>query len=250
MTKEDKSLGWIRAEWPAPSNIRAGSTTRLGGVSKGSYYSFNIAAHVGDDMNDVGENRRRLRQELKLPAEPLWLQQIHSNRIIQNGKSADDLQADGAYANKTGRVCVVMTADCLPILLCNERGTEIAAIHVGWRGFSRNIIKNAISSFTSAPENLMAWMGPCICPVHYEIDVNVHDACLQILPGSVDAFTSSRPGHWYADLKKLARQQLTNMGIYQISESSFCTFADDSLFYSYRREAVCGRIATLIWMDS
>ena len=250
MKDNTSTPAWITAEWPAPDNIRAGSTTRRGGISAGPYHSFNLASHVGDNRNNVAENRRRLRSDLQLPAEPFWLQQIHSNRIIMCEKEPAYRQADGSYTNLAGRVCVVLTADCLPVLLCDRLGTEIAAVHVGWRGFSRNIIKNTLACFTNPPENLMAWLGPCISPTHYEIDRHVRDACLRIAPESVNSFVCSRPEHWFADLKRLVQQQLAIMGTTQIYQCCYCTYNDEPLFYSYRREPVCGRIATMIWMDS
>lgn len=241
---------WIAADWPAAGNISAGITTRKGGVSSGNFASFNLANHVGDDKDNVRKNRKQLGKLLQLPAEPYWLQQVHGNRILKQNEDDPCREADGCYTNQPAQVCVVMTADCLPILLCDKKGEEIAAIHVGWRGFSRNIVHQALNNFKAPPEELLAWMGPCISPKHYEIDEVVRDACLQIAPAATAVFTASRPGHWFADIKQLASLQLSSEGIQQINMTDHCTYRDDSLFYSYRRDGNCGRMATMIWMDN
>lgn len=241
---------WIPANWPAPENIHAGTTIRKGGISNKPYDSLNLAQHVGDDPDSVFHNRQKVVTDLGLPNEPVWLEQVHGNRIIDIARTKDTANADGAYTNRSNHVCVVMTADCLPLLITDKNGREIAAIHVGWRGYASNIVGSALGMFKNKPENLLAWTGPCIHAEHYEVDNTVRDACLNITPLAIQAFKPSRKGHWYANLELLVRNQLGESGLLDVFGGDYCTYRDVDIFYSYRRDGSTGRIATMIWMDS
>ena len=262
------------ADWPAPGHIHAGTTTRLPGVSRPPFDSFNLASHVGDDPQAVAKNRLLLQSQLNLPAAPGWLRQRHSGRVVElnPGESAE---ADGAYTRETGRVCAVLTADCIPLLLCNRTGTEIAAVHIGWRGLSRGIIKHALAVFITEPRKLLAWLGPCISQENYEVGADVMTACLgkkktDIFPGgNGDRFEicpqseqgentsvplsqvirQSRTNHWFLDLGQLVKTGLRQQGVEDIYGCNLCTYNRKDLFYSYRRDGVTGRMASLIWVE-
>lgn len=250
MQKKIPDSSWLPADWDAPDNIHAGTTTRLGGVSTGSYTSFNLADHVGDSDLHVSQNRKQLISDLELPSEPVWLNQVHGNNVINIATDNKKQSADGAYSNSVNHVCVVLTADCLPVLLCDNDGKEIAAIHVGWRGYSNDIIYAAIKKFTTGPEKLMAWLGPYIHSEYYEVGPEVMHACTKLSADAARAFQPASNGHWYADLGKLVRIQLLKNGLSNINGGNFCTFRDSDYFYSYRRDGITGRIASMIWMDS
>lgn len=244
------NISWIAADWPAPEWIHAGITTRMGGSSLSPYNTFNLAQHVGDEEKHVLLNRKRLQKQLNLYTEPCWLKQVHANRIIHAQNNLPPETADGAYTDKINTACVVLTADCLPLLLCDEQGMQVAAIHIGWRSFSNHIIDNALDKFSAANHQLIAWLGPCISAKHYEIDTPVYHATKTILTGAEECFTETRKGHWLMDLKLLVSKQLTTLGVRQITISPYCTYTDPVLFYSHRRDGTTGRMASLIWMDS
>lgn len=241
---------WLEADWPAPEWIHAGTTTRIGGVSQSPYATFNLALHVGDDKNDVLTNRQKLTEYLNLASEPCWIKQVHASNII-NAKSDGTVQtADGSITDSTNTICIVLTADCLPLLLCNKAGTVVAAVHIGWRGFSKNIIARVLDKLSTANKQLMAWLGPCISAKYYEIDTVVYDATRVIFPGAEKCFTATRQGHWLMDLKQLVKMQLNNLNIDQVYISPYCTYSDTANFFSHRRDGTTGRMATMIWMDS
>ena len=249
MLQTPDNIRWIPADWPVPEHVQAGTTTRIGGYSRGTYASMNLASHVDDNPDYVFQNRILIREQLSLPDEPLWLQQIHSNKVINLAKENVNQPADGAYTNKHNQICVVLTADCLPLLLCNTTGTEIAAIHIGWRGFSRNIITSALNAFTAKPQELMAWIGPYISAKHYEVGEEVRTACLKLINDTNTVFRPARPGHWFADMQGLVRQQLQTAGVHEIFGGDNCTYTDYQHFYSYRRDGITGRVASFIWMN-
>jgi len=240
---------WIEANWKAPPRIRAGTTTRIGGTSRPPYDTFNLALHVGDIDEAVITNRKHLVSLLNLPAEPCWPEQVHGSRICNTQQLFENPRADGIWTNREGVVCAVLTADCLPLLLCDRKGRLVAAVHVGWRGLSSNIVGNAIEVINVDPADLLAWIGPSISADHYEIGKEVRDACMNVVPEATNAFIQSRTDHWHANLGLLVRTQLTATGITDISEAGFCTYNDQHRFYSYRRDGKTGRTASLIWID-
>ncbi len=235
----------IFPDWPAPANIIGATTLRTGGVSLGPYASLNIAMHVGDDLDRVKQNRQIIKSSLDLPAEPVWLEQIHSDRVIKAVPNMPAHQADASYTDQSGVVCAVMTADCLPLLICAVDGSQVAAIHAGWRGLLAGVIGNTASVF--GQRDLMVWLGPAIGPDCFEIGSEVRDAFMKKSAESANAFKPGKSGKWLADIYQLARNELSHLGITRIYGGSLCTVTDPDRFFSYRRETTTGRMATLIW---
>lgn len=238
---------WLRADWPAPAHVHAGCTTRLGGNSRAPYDSFNLAQHVGDDPHAVNRNRQQLKDMLALTHEPVWLQQVHGRRVMP-AHAADPGPADAGWTDTSGVTCAVLTADCLPLLLCNRTGSRVAAVHVGWRGLVAGIIAAAVAVF-DRPGDLLAWLGPAIGPAAFEVGPDVFDACRSAITGAEDCFRPGQPGHWQADLPALARLALGEAGVNHCYSSGLCTYSDVRRFYSYRRDGTTGRMAGLIWID-
>lgn len=230
--------------WNAPANVHTAMTLRTGGVSASPFDSFNLAMHVGDDLEMVLENRRLLKSELNLPAEPFWLEQIHSNTVVEASADLILPKADASYSHQKNMVCVVMTADCLPILMCSSDGTQIAAIHAGWRGLATGIISNTVSALKT--KDLIVWLGAAIGADCFEIGDDVRDTFLKKSANYESAF-KPHENKWLADIYQLARMELTHLGITQIFGGEFCTMTDTERFYSYRRDNQTGRMATLIW---
>jgi YfiH family protein len=334
-------LTWLQPDWPAPARVRAASTSRLGGLSQGPYASLNLATHVGDDPQSVADNRALLQQALSLPSQPLWLEQVHGCEVAcleMPPREFLPIQADASYSNHPGAVCAVMTADCLPLLLCDRNGSEVAAVHAGWRGLCDGVIEAAVARFSAPPEELLAWLGPAIGPQAFEVGAEVREAFVRRDAAAAEAFVSAGlenaasrinlttmgraeppqkmtvcsplivfpppnplPGgggaserfatftvtaqaakplaslvrgigergavptqaiysspeprvpspvnKYFADIFLLARQRLQTLGIDQISGGGLCTYSDPEHFFSYRRDGVCGRMATLIWIE-
>jgi YfiH family protein len=246
-----ETLAFVTANWPVPKHVHALTTTRTGGRSKHPYDSLNLATHVGDEPDDVRANRALLRSALQLPSEPLWLEQVHGTEVIS--VSDDSRRADGIYANRPGAVCTILTADCLPVLLCDPEGTEICALHGGWRGLAGSIIQHGVDRMSAPPASLMVWLGPAISVSHYEVGAEVRAAFVHRSESLATAFRSGHPEHFFCDLYAIARHQLRALGVTQIHGGDFCTFADKERFYSYRRDGGgndTGRMATLIWLDA
>ncbi len=242
---------WLSPDWPAPPGIRAASTTRAGGVSTGPFASLNLGDRVGDDPAAVAENRRRLTASLGLPAEPAWLRQEHGIQVaeILPGAALARTGADGAFARRPGAVCVVQTADCLPVLLASRSGTVVAAAHAGWRGLAAGILEAVISRLGEDPGNLLAWLGPAIGRTAFEVGPEVRERFLSLDAGCADCFLAGRGDRWFADLPELARRRLRAVGVSSVHGGDICTFHDREQFFSYRRDGECGRMATLIWLE-
>lgn len=238
---------FILPRWPAPARVRALSTTRRGGRSAPPWDDFNLGDHVGDDPSAVAENRRRLVVEARLPSQPRWLEQVHGTRIA--GDDAPDYRGDGAFTSQPGIVCAVLTADCLPVLLCNESGTAVAAVHAGWRGLLAGVIESALACFPDSPSAIMAWLGPAIGPNAFEVGAEVREAFLARQPQAGKAFRAGREGRWLADLYHLASLRLREWGVGRIYGGGYCTFSDSRQFFSYRRDGRTGRMASLIWLQ-
>ncbi|HUW50586.1 MAG TPA: peptidoglycan editing factor PgeF [Sulfuricella sp.] len=240
---------WIIPDWPAPANVRALQTTRTGGVSTGAYASLNLGDHVGDDAAVVASNRAILRAAL--PAEPVWLKQVHGNVVADADRAVGIPEADAAVARKADAVCAVMTADCLPLLLCDESGTVVGAAHAGWRGLAGGVIEAAVAAMNVAPVSLLAWLGPAIGPQAFEVGEEVRQAFLAHDPDAHHAFvprSSLTEQKWLADIYLLARQRLGLLGVTRVYGGSLCTFNDAERFFSYRRDGATGRMASLIWL--
>ncbi|ALP52859.1 laccase [Candidatus Tenderia electrophaga] len=248
MSMPDQNVGWIVPDWPAPARVRAGSTTRLGGVSVAPYDSLNLGDHVGDVPDAVAENRRRLRQQHQLPADPVWLKQVHGVVVVDAATVHGRPEADAAFSRQSGVVCTVMTADCLPVLLCDRHGTVVAAVHAGWRGLVHGVIEATVRRMGVSADKLMAWLGPAIGPAAFEVGEAVRAQFLDVDAQAATAFQPSPRGRWLADIYQLAAQRLTRLGVERVYGGHWCTFSDQERFYSYRRDAVTGRMASLIWL--
>jgi polyphenol oxidase len=244
---------WLLPEWPAPAGVRALSTYRGGGVSAPPYASLNLGGHVGDSPAAVAENRRRLLAAAGLPAEPMWLSQVHGVGVadLDAADLAADLgPADAGFTRRAGRVCAILTADCLPILLASDAGDLVAAAHAGWRGLAGGVIEAIIQALEVPPATLLAWLGPAIGPGNFEVGSEVRDALLRQDPGADAAFAPNVRGRFMADLSLLARRRLAALGVGRIYGGSQCTYADRERYFSHRRDGMTGRQATLIWREA
>jgi len=251
MTARLNNKLWLAADWPAPANVHAATSRRLGGISQGTYATLNLAMHVDDDAWAVRENRSRL----ALPTEPIWLNQVHGLTVANVGRASEQssdqvIEADAAYTDVAGVICAVLTADCLPVLLCDRSGHHVAAVHAGWRGLAAGIIDRAVTALQPPGDQLLAWLGPAIGPNAYEVGPEVREAFLQRDTDAQAAFPPSRPGHWWMDIYQLARQQLAQQGITGVYGGDHCTWQEAEHFYSYRRDGVTGRMASVIWFES
>ncbi|MEQ1530224.1 MAG: peptidoglycan editing factor PgeF [Methylococcales bacterium] len=242
-----KNKHFLTPDWPAPANVHAATTLRTGGVSSGVYASLNPAEHVQDDPESVLENRRLLKTMLNLPAEPVWLEQIHSNIAVNAATVQGVPQADAAYTIKPGVVCTVMTADCLPLLVCDSLGAQVAAIHAGWRGLLAGVITNTINAMQ--PADFLVWLGPAIGPQCFEVGAEVRQAFVNKSADFSNAFSLQTNDKWLADIYRLARIELAALGIGNVYGGNLCTVTEPGRFYSYRRDQQTGRMATLIWRD-
>jgi len=297
------ALSWITPQWPAPANIRAVVTTRQGGVSQPPHDSFNLSSTVGDATASVQANRQRLVTDCGLPAEPLWLRQVHGRQIIpahapypamppagpspgaqpglqpggqssmhpgfssglnpgiypglhqglqpspqsEQGHAAPE--ADAVWTDRPNTPCAVLTADCLPVLLCDRAGTRVAAVHAGWRGLAAGVIERAVGGLClDSAADVIAWLGPAIGPDAFEVGQEVRDQFLIMDAGASSAFRPSPNGRWLADLYVLARRRLRGLGVREIHGGGLCTHTDTERFFSYRRDGRTGRMATVIWM--
>lgn len=237
----------IVPDWPAPANVKALQTTRHGGISAAPYDSLNLGLHVGDAPLAVNRNRQSLAP--LMPSEPVWLEQVHGTTVA-NADAANCVErADASVAHQRGLVCVVMTADCLPVLLCDEDGTVVGAAHAGWKGLAAGVIEATVQAMDVAPHKLMAWLGPAISQAHFEVGGEVRDAFIQYLPQAAEAFIAhGSEGKYMADIYLLAHQRLTALGITRVSGGGRCTYAEADTFFSYRRDNVTGRMGTFIWL--
>lgn len=241
---------WLVPDWPVPAGVKALVTTRAGGVSAGRYASLNLGTHVGDDPQAVAENRARLRRHL--PAEPKWLEQVHGTdvAVLESGSAPVVPRADAAVTREAGEVCAVLTADCLPVLLCDRGGTVVAAAHAGWRGLAAGVLEATVAHMEAAPASLMAWLGPAIGPQVFEIGDEVREAFMNVDAAAEGAFRpGAAHGKWLADLYRLARLRLARAGVREVWGGGWCTYGDPRRFYSYRRDGATGRFASLVWRE-
>jgi YfiH family protein len=252
---------YLAASWPddgfaKPHNVQAFTTLRKGGVSTGDFSEYNLATHVGDNLQTVKTNREKLRTELALPSEPVWLEQVHSNKVIIVDKIDDDktartgeIQADASVSARKGAVCVVMTADCLPVFFCNQNGSEVAVAHAGWRGLHAGIISNTVKAMFSSPDEILVSLGPAIGPQAFEVGADVLDAFVAKNSLNHSAFVSTKKDFYLCDIYQLARIELQALGITKIAGGDYCTYRDKQQFYSFRRQQKTGRMASLIWLE-
>ncbi|MBI3897035.1 MAG: peptidoglycan editing factor PgeF [Gammaproteobacteria bacterium] len=245
----DRQLQFLNNEWPAPKGVHALTTTRIGGASIGPYQSFNLGSHVGDRPNALRKNRALLRKVLQLPAPPVWLKQVHGVAVIDAAVAHVGTTADGAYTRRKGIVCAVLTADCLPIFLCNRAATEVAVLHAGWRGLAAGVVEAGIKKMQSPPAELFAWLGPAIGPNAFEVGDDVRTAFIQHDAAAARAFVPGVPGRWLADLYMLAGRRLRAAGVNSVQGGQYCTVTQTDLFFSFRRDGATGRMASLIWLE-
>ena len=242
-------------EWRLPAGVHAAFTTRQGGVSSAPWDSFNLATHVGDVAEDVAANRARLATLLTLPSEPGWLNQVHGTVVAGLDSHPDGvITADATIARTGGRVCVVMVADCLPVLFASRDGRRIAAAHAGWRGLAAGVLERTVAAMGVRGDVLTAWLGPAISMEYFEVGEEVRAAFVDADSGAAAAFVPNAHGKWQADLVALARRRLAALGVTDVSGGQWCTFADRERFYSHRRdghlhEGKGGRMAALIWRN-
>jgi YfiH family protein len=268
-------IAWLTPDWPAPARVRALSTLRTGGVSKPPFASFNLGGHVGDDATAVAKNRRTLREAAGLPAEPVWLAQVHGSHVTDLDSPAGFASpasplspaigpasgpADAAVTRQPGRVCAILTADCLPVLLAGDAGDRVGAAHAGWRGLAAGVIEATVAALGMPPRELLAWLGPAIGPRHFEVGAEVREEFLRRAAtgdtAGADtaaddaAFVPNGHGRYLADLYALARRRLLRLGVERIYGGGECTYTDVARYYSYRRDGGTGRQATLIWLEA
>lgn len=246
----------VALDWPAPVGVKAFISTRKGGVSLPPYAGNNLGLHVGDDPQAVEKNRAQLCAGLGLAKSPQWLAQIHGVKVVNAKADGVVRTADGSYSNQPGQACLVMTADCLPILLCDKQGTQVAALHCGWRSLAKGICARGLQKFSGNPGDLIAYLGPAIAQPHFEVGVEVLEAFFKAARSHehreqmAAAFVSAyRPLHFFADIYALARAELNSLGIKAIYGGGYCTYAEADRFYSYRRDKTTGRMASLIWLE-
>lgn len=245
----DSEVLWIEADWPAPGRVRALTTLRTGGLSGGPFASLNLGARVGDDPVAVAANRQRLVSAAGLPAEPVWLKQVHGTSVVRaDAPNAREAEADAAVTDQSGVVCAVLTADCLPVFLARMDGSAVAVAHAGWRGLAAGVIESTIAALGPAQGPLTAWLGPAIGPDAFEVGPEVHEA---FVTGHLEDTSAFRAGHgdrYLADLYALARARLTRAGVTTVSGGDRCTYTEETAFFSHRRDGLSGRMASLIWM--
>lgn len=250
---------WLSPDWPAPPNIGAAITTRQGGCSSIPFDSNNLALHVGDSDSAVQANRKSLADSLGLAQQPLWLDQVHGTQVVYAPAANSVPSADASYSDQPGQASVVMTADCLPLLFCDRQGTQVAAAHAGWRGLCNGIVRNTVARFRR-PDQVLAYLGPAIGPEAFEVGAEVLQAFILGVPQSANraqqieaiqaAFMPTEQDKYLADLCALARAELISCGVGAIYGGDYCTYTDAARFYSYRREAKTGRMASLVWLKN
>ena len=240
-------------DWPAPAKVRAFTTLRHGaGLSASPFDSFNLGARCGDDAQAVAGNREELIRHFALPSAPRWLQQVHGNEAVRLDHRRPDLsmelEADAAITATSGVVLAILSADCLPVLFSAQDGCEVAIAHAGWRGLAAGVLENTVSTMHTAPDRLLAWLGPAAGPDAYEVGDEVRTALVEREDADSSAFIGTRTGHWLCDLYALARSRLHTMGVTRIHGGGLCTIRDPVRFYSHRRDGVSGRMASVIWL--
>lgn len=240
---------WLVPDWPAHPRVRAFVTTRAGGVSTGEYASMNLGLSSGDEAADVARNRAIVRRVL--PGDPAWLAQVHGTDVadLDAPRGEDRPRADASVTSTPGRVPVVLTADCMPLFVCDKAGRRVAVAHAGWRGMSAGVIERTVGAIGADPGEVLAWMGPAIGPDAFEVGPEVKEAFEGVDPGCASAFVPGKPGKFMADLYALARRRLARAGVREIHGGGFCTFHEPGRFFSYRRVQKSGRMGAFIWIE-
>jgi polyphenol oxidase len=244
---------FIAPQWPAPASVLALCTTRCGGSRAAPYAGFNLAHHVGDSERAVAANRSTLLSALPDAVEVSWLSQVHGTVVVEAGQGGPYPIADAQWSRRPGVACAVLTADCLPVLLCSAAGDVVAAAHAGWRGLQAGVLEATVGAMNSSPDQLLAWLGPAIGPAAFEVGPEVRDEFLAAASPSEQSAIAAcfvpnpgRPGHFFADLYALARVRLGALGVTRVFGGGLCTYSDPERFYSYRRDGQTGRMASLV----
>jgi len=249
----------LQPDWPAPRRVRAGCTTRIGGVSLAPFTNLNLGRSTGDDIAHVLENRRRALAALQAPAEPQWIRQVHGTQVVRAPFAEVTPAADASFTTLAGVVCAVQAADCLPVLFCDDGGSVVAAAHAGWRGLAAGVLEATVAALPAEPRALMAWLGPAIGPEAFEVGDEVRAAFVAVDASAAQHFrkadfrsaTSDQPtaDKYFADLFALARQRLALAGVTRVYGGGISTHADAERFYSFRRDGITGRMAAMIWLQ-
>jgi len=274
----------LRADWPVAPGVRAFTTLRRGlnvGVSAPPFDTFNLGNHrsaAGDAPDAVTTNRAALRWIGELPSPPHWLRQVHGVQVERfdapmadaaagdgrpepartgsgpsglplSGSGLSEPEADAAVTSVPDCVLAILTADCLPVAFASRDGDEVGAAHAGWRGLAAGVLEATVEAMHAAPERLIAWLGPAAGPQAYEIGEEVRAAFVDADPAAAAAFVATRPGHWRVDLYALARRRLAAVGVTAVHGGGLCTISDPGRFYSHRRDARTGRMATVVWFE-
>lgn len=245
-------MKFINPTWQVPSHIHALCTTRMGGVSQSPFDSLNLGSHVGDELADVLQNRQLLAQFARLPQAPIYLNQIHSTKVVRLPLAENaDLDADAVYTDQPNQVCLVMTADCLPVLFCSKDGKEIAAAHAGWRGLCDGMLEATIAEFKCPANEISVWLAPAIGQSAFQVGKEVVEQFCAVDEQARQAFVPdpSSSGKFLGNLYQIARQRLNKLGVTEITGGDYCTYTDSENFFSYRRDGKTGRMATLIWRE-
>ena len=239
---------FLWADWPAAEKVKALTTTRSGGVSQAGYSSLNLADHVDDKPEYVNQNRKILIESLSIK-EPVWLKQVHGIQVVDALSAGHHAEADAIYSNQSDSVCAVLTADCLPLLFCNQQATKVAAAHAGWRGLANGVIEATVSALQENNKDLMVWLGPAIGPECFEVGQEVFDVFISHDPQAASAFSQVDSEHYLADIYQLARLRLNQLGIEKVYGGGLCTYSDEERFYSFRKNKITGRMASMIWLE-
>lgn len=246
---------FIAPDWPAPERVKSVLTTRFGGASEPPFEAFNLGDHVGDSAQSVAANRESLLREISAQS-VFWLNQVHGVDVVQVAEPSAVVKADASWSRTPGIACAVLTADCLPVLLCDDQASVVAAVHGGWRGLVAGVLEQTLAALPVGPSQVMAYLGPAIGVDQYEVGLEVVEAILHSAktPGLLSALktaispSAKRPLHFQVDLYQLARMQLQHLGVERVYGGEFCTYQDPR-FYSYRQQPVTGRQASLIWLE-
>lgn len=240
----------IKANWPAPAHVHALTTLRTpGGFSQGAYASLNLANHTGDDPDIVAQNRQLLCETLHLVQPPVWLTQVHGIEVIQWEKTLpENATGDAILTHQKHHPCAILTADCLPVLLCDHTGSVVAAVHAGWKGLLNGVIEATVAQMQVAPEKLFAWMGPAIGPEAFLVGEEVYAGFVAKDAKAKQAFIAQNSSKWLGNLFLLGKQRLNNVGVTAIYGGGLCTYSDPARFFSFRRDQNTGRMVSLIWI--
>jgi len=244
-------MALITPKWPLPAHVHAVITTRKGGVSQSPFDGFNLGDHVGDSVQAVAANRAQLGESVN--GVLYWLNQTHSTDVVNLDELTQTpcgpFEGDASVTTQPGRACVVMTADCLPVLFCDDEGKQVAAAHAGWRGLLNGILENTLKTFRF-PDRVTAYLGPAIGPSAFEVGGEVRQAFVERDGAASRYFVpSENPDKWLCNLYGIAKERLTSLSVKAVFGGDACTYSDREAFYSYRRDGQTGRMASVIWID-